>query len=519
MKQNTVLARLRGRTSAPRAPKAPAPAHRGYDRPDGGYATAPSIVGYQATTRQVCGLYPFGHASASPLVSAPLGVHDTTLEPFGIDPFGLFDVGAIGNPSLFILGNPSIGKSTLVRRMIVGVLATGTNVLVLGDRKNEYTDLIELCDGEVIHLGPGRGVLNILDPGDVTEALTMLAAARTAAAAAGQDERAERLEEIYDHLLMDMHNRRAAMMTALIEAYRSARVESTEETIVDVALRWLHDNHDGVPTIADLLRVVQMGPSEVRAVALDRGSQERYLDATEGLEASLTGLCSGGGIGAMFNGQSTARIPRDRSVSFDLRGIGVSERAKLGAAYLATWSAGFGVINVAHALADAGLARRQRFLTVQDELWQALSTGPGAVDRSDEMGRLNREHGAGNLLITHTYADFNAIREAESRAKARGFVDRAGGIIFAGLSRDELIEFHSHRLSKVEMDKIVSWNAPAPLNRDGTIGIRPGRGKFMLKLDGETPGIPFRCVVPDAEHEAGIHDTNKRIRKSQEAAA
>lgn len=42
--------------------------------------------------------------------------------------------------------------------------------------------------------------------------------------------------------------------------------------------------------LADLLRVIQEAPEEVRAVALDRGSMDRYRDVTDHLEASLIGL-------------------------------------------------------------------------------------------------------------------------------------------------------------------------------------------------------------------------------------
>lgn len=77
------------------------------------------------------------------------------------------------------------------------------------------------------------------------------------------------------------------MVSALLTILRSAPPTDREETIVDRALRlrWLDEHHDGVPVLGDLLRVIQEGPEEVRAVALDRGNDERYKAITEGLEA------------------------------------------------------------------------------------------------------------------------------------------------------------------------------------------------------------------------------------------
>ena len=47
-----------------------------------------------------------------------------------------------------------------------------------------------------------------------------------------------------------------------------------------------------------------------------------------------------------------------------------------------------------------------------------------------------------------------------------------------------------------------------------------GVGHFLLKLgEGATPGTPFQVWVPPAEREAGIHDTDARLRAADEDRA
>ena len=78
--------------------------------------------------------------------------------------------------------------------------------------------------------------------------------------------------------------------------------------------------------------------------------------------------------------------------------------------------------------------------------------------------------------------------------------------------RDEIFRDLAARVTKLkaeEIELLVSWNAPPPLGDKGTM---PGRGKFLIKI-GEAPGIPVDVLLTEAERAAGIHDTNKRMRK------
>lgn len=469
----------------------------------------PALNEWVGTTRHTCGQWPFGLGTEAPIHGAQLGVHYYTREPLGCDPLTWFTMGYIFNPSIFFLSNPAVGKSTTLRKMMTGCQASGRNVVVAGDRKAEHVELIRLMGGQVYSLGPGRGVLNILDPGEVMSAVERINR---------ECPDPDLAESVTAALIGDMHAKRLSLTTALISIYRRTNRDVTghEASIVDEALRWLHRNHEGTPILSDLLNVIHDAPEDVRRVANDYGDMDRYREVTRALENDLTGLTSGGGLGEMFNGQSTATVARDRSVVYEIRGIDEQDKNILSAAYIASWASAFGMINVAHALADAGLEPNRQFLVVMDECWQPLSASPGMVDRMNAVTRLNRDKGVGTLYASHTMSDLEAIASEEDRNKARGIVSRCGAVILGGLDREELETRVSKvtKLKKEEVELLVSWNAPPPL---GDEGVMPGRGKFLIKI-GEAPGIPVDVLLTDAERAAGIHDTNKRMRGREVAA-
>ena len=60
------------------------------------------------------------------------------------------------------------------------------------------------------------------------------------------------------------------------------------------------------------------------------------------------------------------------------------------------------------------------------------------VDRLDALTRFNRAHGVGQVMITHSLADLDAVADPADRAKASGFVERAGMLLLGGLPHAEL---------------------------------------------------------------------------------
>ena len=144
----------------PRPGRSGVPAHgAGAAAAGAAAALVPAVREYRGTTVQVCGLWPFSSGTSSPMIGVPLGRHEETQATVCCDPISWFQrARLISNPSAFILGKPGLGKSTLVRRMFLGLSGQGVHPLVLGDLKGEHVDAVEALGGQVIRLGRGRGL-------------------------------------------------------------------------------------------------------------------------------------------------------------------------------------------------------------------------------------------------------------------------------------------------------------------------------------------------------------------------
>lgn len=462
---------------------------------------------WRASSMQVCGLWPWVSGSATPYSGAPLGVDIDNGSPVGCDPIAWFMDGIINNPSAFILALPGYGKSTMVRHMIVGMNGRGIIPLIPGDLKPDYVELIEAMNGQVIKLAPGRGHINILDPGEITELAQQLP------------------ERVRAELLNDAHQRKLHLLTALISILRKGTVTDREETILDTALTMLEENFEGVPVIKDLLDLIISRPVELANVALDRDDEDRYRDETDNLVASLMSLNGGSRFGDMFSKHTSAKLSMDRPAVFDISFISDTQRDVQAAALMACWSTTFASVELAKALADEGLAPNRHYFIALDELWRALRSGADMVDRIDSLTRLNRNEGVGQAMITHTMSDLEALATEAEREKARGFVERAGMVITGALPAGEMEKLRRAKpISHVEANRLVSWADPGSWSRirknravrsNGQISPRqaPGVGKFMIKVSGR-PGLSVAVRLTPSEIE--LNNTNKRWGSSAE---
>jgi hypothetical protein len=477
--------------AAARATAKVMPTPRGFRGPGRGrVSTVQAPPEWRATTVQACGLWPWAVGGTTPTLGVPLGRHLRAGTSVFFDPINWFERGRfIPNPSMFVLGLPGLGKSTLTRRLTLGLSAMGVRPWILGDLKPDYADLIAAIGGQVVKLGRGLGALNVLEVGAIEDAARALPA-----------KEADRLRE-------EAHGRRLNVVTGLILIVRGTAVEDYERAILSAALRVLLGRHGGTPTLVDLVKVLDEGPDPVRAVTLDRGDVTRYRATVDPLHRSLLALLDGP-LGDCFSRPTTNRIQLDSpGVAIDVSGISSNDTQLQAAVLLACWSDGFGAIEAANALADAGVAPQRHFFVVLDELWRVLRSGVGMVDNVDALTRLNRTQGVGMAQITHTMSDLRALSQAEDVAKAKGFVERAGAVICGGLPAQELDELQEVvPFTKAERDLITSWSTPP--SWDDRIGP-PGMGNFLIKV-GRRPGVPVHLDLTNAELNAGVHDTNKR---------
>lgn len=501
------------------APPSGTPGPRGFR---GGGRGATSYVDappeWRGTSVQVCGLWPFSAGSGSPMVGVPIGRHLITAATVCCDPISWFTrAKLIANPSLFVLGRPGLGKSSLVRRMCLGLIAQGVTPLVLGDLKPDYVDLITAVGGQVVRIGRGIGGLNPLDPGGLRAAVGQLSG------------------RARDELAAEMHGRQVVITAGLIELVRRARLADHEQAALAAAVTVLNracetatgataDNAAGdaagdaagarvmgpAPVLADLIKVLRDGPPQVHAAVWDRGDNAEYERLVDPLLRSLTALVSGV-FGEVFAGAgaSSTLLLDAPAVCMDTSSIADTDERLQAAVLLACWSHGFGSIVGGQALADAGLRPQRIYLAVLDELWRVLRAGEGLVDRIDGVTRLNRQHGLGQIMITHTMKDLDSLPTLEDRMKARGFVERAGAVALAGLSEAEMGSLRDVvHLSRVEQHMVTEWaTPPAWDSARGAEAEPPGLGRFLVKVGGR-PGIPLRVQLTESER--ALHDTNRR---------
>ncbi|MEU8820044.1 ATP/GTP-binding protein [Actinoplanes sp. NPDC048796] len=427
----------------------------------------------------------------------PLGQHLVTGATVCGDPLSWFmRARYISNPSLFMLGMPGLGKSTLVNRMLIGLAAQGVTPLVLGDLKPDYADTVRALGGQVISIGRGVGGINVLDPG------AMGAAARRIGGRAGEA------------LAAETHGRVLNMLAALLTIVRGQPINDHEQSVLSACLRHVRERTPEGQSIVlpDLVEALAEGPEPVRAVTLDRGHDDRYREAVDPLHRTLLGILDGP-LGDTFSSETSTHINADApAVCIDISRIGESDTQLTAAAMLAAWSDGLGTVAAVHALADAGITPRRWFFTVLDELWRPLRAASGIVDRIDALTRLNRSLGLGDAKITHTLKDAESVGTDADRAKARGFVERAGMVVCAGLPRTEMEELgRIVGLSRREIDMVSSWSSPPGWASTGVHDEPPGRGNFLIKVGGR-PGIPIRMAITDTERH--LHDTNTRWTRS-----
>jgi hypothetical protein len=433
---------------------------------------------WRAPSNQLCGLYMPAAGGAAPNVGVPLGRGITSRRTTCGDPISWFVLARlIHQPSWTVLGLPALGKSTLVRRIIIGLGGLARS-LVFGDIKGEYVETIAALGGQVVPLGRGRGHLNVLEVGAMDEAAARIGGQAGAA------------------LREDAHGRRYNVLCTLLAITRGERILDREGIILNAALRHLSRRwrRKAPPVMADLIRLINEAPDDVRAVTLDRGDIGRYRDAVDNLVLSLMSLCDGP-FGDIFAKQTTRRIALDTpgGVCVDISSIKNADKQLQAAGLAACWDGGYGAIEANNALADAKLQPQRWFLAIVDELWQALRD-VRIEEEVDAIGRLNRHKGIGQILISHSGRDMPA-----------GFLERTGAFALLGLPERELEGLQEIiGFTDRERQIISGWTTPKGWEETD---VPPGRGNVMLKV-ASRPGVDVHVDLVPAEN--GLNATSSR---------
>lgn len=468
---------------------------------------------FTGTTAQVCGLWPWAVGSTSPTIGVPIGPHLSGETTVNFDCISWFEEAKLLlNPSVFVLGLPAIGKSTFIRRQVLGLAGNGVIPLILGDLKPDYADLIRSIGGQVVSYGRGAASLNILAVGAMDTAARAVEDMARNVQDRSKDLLIKDLLTEAGRLRAEAHSRRLNAVCAQLALVRRQPLQDYEEVVLSAALRELvarWHRRKLPPVMADLHALIDDAPDHVKKVTGYRGSEDRYRVAVDKLQQTILAWLDGP-LGEVFGRQTSTSIELDNpgGVCIDISGISRGDVTLQAAALLACWSEGFGHVEAANALADVGAGPQRRYFVVLDELWRPLAAAvPGVVDRINELTRLNRGDAVGVAMITHSLADLRAMRDQADQAKAAGFVERAGAVVCGGLPLKELAELGAIvPFTDAERAMIASWATPPGWDPAKS---PPGMGKFLVKV-GQRPGIPVRVQLTQAEIDADVNDTNRR---------
>lgn len=468
----------------------PVPPARGWPTPGGGrdhHVGSASL--WQGTTSQLAGLYPFVGGSGSRVRGVPIGHDLHTHEPVGLHPGDWLQSGLITNTGIWVQAQPGVGKSAFAKRLGIGLCAFGWMLFVPADVKGEYSPLIGRLGGTVIKVGRGFDAINPLDPGPLGHLMATVPAGRQRQA-----------------LRESIRARQSALLDGLLLLELDRAPTPTERNLVSRALDLATDGcADGQPTIPEVRAVLDRAPDSLLAAARVEQRTDRYFDLVRDVLAALD-LLVDGPLRGLFDRRSTARIDAaSPATSLDISVLDEETDQVVAAAMLCAWAWGAGMIEAR----QAGAGRN--ILWLQDEAWRALRTGPGLVERSDRMTRLNRHKGVASVYLTHSMDDLQALPSAEDRAKARGIASRCAIHVYGGLPASELSSL-AVTLSGREAEMLASWQSAGtwvPGQR------HPGRGLYLIKA-GERAGLPVRMTLNQRETE--LYDTDTAFQPTRAAS-
>ncbi|NKU47685.1 hypothetical protein GS897_25715 [Rhodococcus hoagii] len=213
---------------------APRLTDRGFEGRGGGLMGVVDVPPeFRGTTVQACGLDPFSVGNTYPIAGTPLGKGaDGTA--FHYDPISAtYRARRQNTPSVFVLGLPSFGKSTLARKFVSGAIAQGQIPFVFADTKPDFAKEIEIIGGDrakIVRLGHGEGYLKPLGIGALGSIIPLL----------------ENFPQVQIKVIKQVHQRRKRIMQSLCEIERGTPLTQTERNVLTAALRLLeHDDRFG----------------------------------------------------------------------------------------------------------------------------------------------------------------------------------------------------------------------------------------------------------------------------------
>ncbi|GAA0207439.1 ATPase [Glutamicibacter creatinolyticus] len=467
------------------------PGDAGWNRRGGGPVTfIENPVEIQGSAVQVCGFWPFVNGAGLPTIGVPLGNHLLRGTLVTGDPISWFLNGIISNPSAFILGQPGLGKTSLVHRLLAVLTAWGVVPMILADSRPDYVPHIRALGGQVITFSPGQGHLNPLDLGPLVASLNEI-----------EEDKARHIA------IQEMISRRRSLMEGIASMMLGRPLKAHESTCLSVAINELDPELRHAPLIGELVDFIRSRPESLRQNVLAYDDDHEYDQRLQSLLDALINLGPSGAYGDMFSKPSDAHITPGVPVVFDISGVNENDSVLVAAVQSLCWNLGSATVSAEQHLATAGKRQRRTYFLVMDELWRILRASDDMVHFIDTITRLNRGRGIGQVMITHTMNDLRLSKE-HLTATAWGFVERSALVFLGGLAPSEMGNLEEvFALSSKEKALMTDWTGEAVVDpKTNKASRRPGAGHFIMKV-GKNPGTPFVTQLTDLEFE--ISDTNR----------
>lgn len=332
----------------------------------------------EETTAQIAGTYPFIAERGFGADGAYIGRDRFTRGAFRFDPFSLYRAAILSNPNVGIFGTIGSGKSSLIKCLILRLLAFGVGFINPADTKGEMIPLGRAVGATIVQLGPGMG--RALNP--------LYAPAKPA--------------HMADHTYIElMEQQRLLLLTALGATASGRPLTATEETGLQQALAQLTRQADHVaadrmrqPNLAELADLL-LNPTTEMAAAIPVPVSvlaDDCLDLALRFRAMIKGSLKG-----MFDGE-TVEIDWDKpGVVIDISRIRASD-----AGVALTMTCGQALVDQILTFSD------RQWLRVLDECWRQIRY-PAIVRRISEGQKLARGDdttaGSATVIALHRISD------------------------------------------------------------------------------------------------------------------
>lgn len=414
---------------------------------------------HRATTAHASSIYPFG-------VHETLGHNGAYMGEDGLGGGGAFFFDAfealtqfaesdgVTNPNMMIFGNPGMGKSALLKTMLLRSVAIygKDRFVAIVDVKGEYTPLAEVLDLPVVKLSPG-GLVRV-NPLEVR----------------GRDE--ERVM------------RQSEMIRALAEATLERRLTQIEDVYLWESLQHLDAERTGkTATLSDLVQQLR-NPTEhvLDQIKLPRDTiLTETSDATHAIASLLERQFRG-----MFDGESTVDIdPDGPGVVIDISDVQGDERAlPLVMVAAITWL---------RELLTAGTGKK---LQVLDEAWRMLAY-ESAARYLQSCWKLGRQMGIANIAAFHRPSNLGSQSDdGTATAKiAHSLIGDTAILISFNQSYDDIVPYAD----------LMGWN---DTQADTIVGL--GRGQSLWRIGKRSVHLNHRLSTNGLEPD--LCDTNAAMR-------